>query len=503
MGDSKNCVLVSVNGETRTAFVGDKLSSVLSIDMPCGSHGKCGKCKVKAWGKLSAPCDTETKHLTNEELKNGIRLACTTVIEGNCSVETLNNDISQKKILTDGVMSEFPLNPVFSDYGVAIDIGTTTLAASLYNSSGEIIAQCSSLNPQSAYGADVVSRIESALKGEADYLAEIISKELNQLILSLADTADISAEKIDGAVITGNTVMLYLLTKTSTEPLSHAPFNAPELFGKVYSANNLCINSLSANTTVYLPSCISAFVGADTVCALLSTGFIDSNKTELLADIGTNGEIALMHNGELTVTSTAAGPAFEGVGISMGMRGESGAIDRVSYENGEFKAHIIGECEPKGICGSGLIDSVACLLESEILDETGYLEEDTAIIADPVYLTDKDIRMVQLAKSAIHAGINTLIKSFEISHEDIDVLHIAGGFGSYLNMKNAGRIGLIPNNLTKKVKVDGNAALSGAAMMLLNRDFRNMSELIASKANVLELSSNPIFADEYMEQMMF
>lgn len=503
MKNSVNNVTVTVNGKVCAAALGSKLSSLLSIDMLCGGHGKCGKCKVKAYGKLSEPCASEKEHLTEEELKSGVRLACMTVIEGDSTVETYSAAGSDSKILTDGTMAEFSLNPAFSKYGVAIDIGTTTLASRLYNAKGDILAQTSTLNPQLVFGADVVSRIEAALNREDKSLAQTIIKAIDDLIVSLTGDAGVTPAEIDGIVITGNTVMLSLLTNTSTEPLSHAPFNAERLFGEVLSAEKIGLTTIGADTEIYLPNCISAFVGADTVCALISTGICRSDSTELLADIGTNGEIALWHNGTLTVCSTAAGPAFEGVGISMGMRGETGAIDRVTVTDGKIKAHVIGNTAPKGICGSGLIDAVACLLQTNELDETGYLENDPAVIDSPVTLSAKDIRMVQLAKSAIHAGINTIIKSSQISSDNISSLHIAGGFGSYLDMESAGRIGLIPKSLISKVKVAGNSSLSGAAILLLNRNFRPYAKELADKATVLELSANPVFADEYMEQMMF
>ena len=503
MEKHENNISVSVNGKVRRVQPGSKLSSVLNIDFPCGGHGKCGKCKVKAEGMLSELCDAEKKHLTEPEIESGIRLACKTFILGDCHVQTLEKSSTDSKILADGTMSDFTLNPAFSSYGAAIDIGTTTIAASLYNTSGTILAQSSMLNPQSVFGADVVSRIEAALKGENNALAQSIAKALDETICDLAKKTSIKPDEIDSVAVTGNTVMLYLLTNTSTEPLSHAPFITQELFGKEFTAQSIGLTAINADTKVYLPNCISAFVGADTVCALIATGMCEKSETRLLADIGTNGEIALWHHGELTVASTAAGPAFEGVGISMGMRGETGAIDSVALKNGEFSAHVLGDCEPCGICGSGLIDAIACMLDTGVLDETGYLEDESVAISGPVYITDRDVRMVQLAKGAIHAGINTVIKSNGITYSDISCLHIAGGFGSYLNMESAARIGLIPKELTKKVNVAGNAALSGACMLLLNRDLRKTAKQIASHAKVLELSSNPLFTDEYMEQMMF
>ena len=222
----------------------------------------------------------------------------------------------------------------------------------------------------------------------------------------------------------------------------------------------------------------------------------------MLVDIGTNGEMALWREGTLTVCSTAAGPAFEGVGISMGMRASFGAIDRVTLEDKKIKAHVIGDGAPVGICGSGLVDAVACLLKSGALDESGYLGNDAIAIQDSVSVTQEDIRMLQLAKSAIFAGLVTLVRTQQISFTGIASLAIAGGFGCYLNTENAALIGLLPKELVKKSLAVGNAALDGASMILLNDDFKQASERIAKRATVIDLASNPIFSEAYMLGMI-
>ncbi len=502
MNNSQKLALVNVNGKPQSIVIGAKLSSVLSVNMPCGGHGKCGKCKVIASGALSALSETEQKYLTEQEITQGVRLACCVYIEGDCSVTT-KTTADHGQIMTDGRMSLDSLNPTFSKYGVAIDIGTTTLAAQMFDTDGKMLGNASRLNPQSIWGADVISRIEASMRGESARMAEVICGALDELIETLANGASIPTQEIDGVVVTGNTAMLHLLMNTSTEPLSHAPFAAERLFGEIGTASEIGLRSVLPQTEIYLPSCISAFVGADTICALLSTQLCQSSDTNLMVDIGTNGEMGLWHNGQLYVCSTAAGPAFEGVGISMGMSGAAGAIDRVSAENGELDVHVIGDVEPRGICGSGLVDAVAALLKTEVLDESGYLEDDIAVIAEPVSLTQQDIRMVQLAKSAINAGIKTLMKSAGLRSDEIAVMYVAGGFGSYLDMNSAGEIGLIPSELVDRIEVVGNAALSGAAMLLLNSDCRIVCEDLAKKAQVLELSSNPVFADEYMTGMLF
>lgn len=496
---------VTVNGTEYTVAAGTLLGTLLAgeqlIGMPCGGHGRCGKCRVTVQGNLSALSDTEKSFLSGEEIEKGVRLACCAMVEGDCTVELSVDGASQIRV--SGDMPDIPLNPAFCRYGFALDIGTTTLAARLYDVQGILLAQGSCLNPQSSWGADVISRIEAALDGVDLKLAGAIRKAVDGMVEELAAAAGISPEEIDGVVVTGNTVMLHLFTGTSTEPLSHAPFAAERLFGETVPAGELGINSVPSDTDVYLAPCVSAFVGADLITALLAGGVCETSGTQLLVDVGTNGEMALWHGGELSCCSTAAGPAFEGAGISMGMGGCPGAIDRVRVYKGSLITHVIGDCPPEGICGSGIVDAVACLLETGQIDETGYMEEDMALVSPPVSLTRGDIRMVQLAKGAIHAGIRTLLSSAGLKPGDVPQLFIAGGFGSYLNADNAGRIGLLPAEMVPGIRVIGNAALSGAAMLLLNRDYRASCEGYARLAKVLELSTNPVFAEEYMERMLF
>jgi len=493
-------ITVIFNGKPIDSASGLTLSEITRGEKPCGGKGRCGKCKVIASGALSEISDTEKKLLSEDELSRGYRLACLTYALGNCEVTSVSS--GEATIVSDGISDKFTLSPIFKKYGVAIDIGTTTLASKLFDASGNAVASLVRLNPQSAWGADVISRIEAALAGKQSELAICIREALNQMITEMADAADISPLDIDGAVITGNTVMLHLLTDTSPEPLSHAPFKAERLFGERISACELALDCLAPDTAVLLPSCISAFVGADISCAILASGIMKKEDSALLADIGTNGEMALVCDGKLTVCSTAAGPAFEGVGISMGMRGEVGAIDKVEIVNGKLHAHVIGDTAPKGICGSGLIDAVACLLSLEELDETGYLEDDAKICGD-VILSQQDIRAVQLAKSAVCAGIEALMHSQGINSDKVSEFYIAGGFGNYLNVKNAEQIGLLPSGFADKAKTIGNAALSGAQMLLLDSSLTEECKKTASAARTLDLASNPVFIEKYTMGMLF
>ncbi len=494
----KNEIQVVLNGNRLIAEKGAFLSEIIKGERPCGGYGKCGKCRVTAKGNLSEPTVTERRLLSEEELLSGVRLACLTRALGDCEIKTLMPK-KEIQIKTSGALPEIRLHPLFSNYGVAIDIGTTTLAARLYNAEGTMVAEIARCNPQAEWGADVVARIEAALNGQAKALSRAIRNALNEMIRAFS--AVIDTDKIDAVVITGNTVMLSLLTEQSVEPFSHAPFDVTRLFGETLIAEALSLSALRQNTKIFISPCISAFVGADITCAILATELC-KQPNAMLADIGTNGEMALWYNGKLTVCSTAAGPAFEGVGISMGVQGIAGAIDRVTLEEGKAVAHIIGDEAPIGICGSGLVDAVACLLKAKSIDETGYMEEPAITISSPVKLMQEDVRALQLAKSAICAGLATLMEEQGALPSALSSFCIAGGFGNYLRIESAVEIGLFPKKLAAAARVVGNAAISGAAMILLDSEMMGKAQAIAQNASVLELSTNPIFAERYMMGML-
>ena len=246
-----------------------------------------------------------------------------------------------------------------------------------------------------------------------------------------------------------------------------------------------------------------AFVGADISCAVLAAGQCDGDGISLLTDIGTNGEIALWKDGVLRVASTAAGPAFEGAGISCGCGSVRGAIDRVWLEGKEVRAHTIGEASAVGVCGSGLIDAIAAFLRRGDIEETGATEEERLALRDGVALMPKDIRAVQLAKAAIAAGMETLMRSAQTAPEEIGTLYIAGGFGSHLNVDSAATIGLIPDALAGSVRILGNAALAGAARLLLDTDAIARIRTICARATFVNLGGDPLFNELYVDHMFF
>ena len=463
----------------------------LHQDRPCGGRGVCGKCAVRAEGALSPMMDAEAAHLTQEQIDSGVRLACVARALGTTTMY-YNIDRANMQGLTEGFLKNFSLCPPEASHGagLAVDIGTTTVACYLYDlQNGHRLGSLCVKNPQREHGADVISRVDYALHGELEQLREAITACISAAESSLCERAGVAAPV--SRVITGNTAMLHFLTATDPSPMAASPF--------------LIKRAVGETAATYLPRCISAFIGADITAALLASGLChDGGKTALLMDIGTNGEMALLHEGKLICCSTAAGPALEGAGISCGAMAVDGAIDRVTVENGKFSCHLIGDrqdIKPVGLCGTGLIDAVAALLETEELEETGYLEDDADICG--CTLTRGDIRQVQLAKAAIRAGLETLLHEAGVGYDDIDEVALAGGFGSYLHPETCAAIGLIPRELVGKIRVLGNAAGSGAAMMLLSAEERAFSEEIAQRAEVIELSTNPVFMQRYVDEMYF
>ncbi|MFI3324791.1 MAG: ASKHA domain-containing protein [Clostridia bacterium] len=500
-----------------TVSQGTLISDILDdnhvhTDYPCAKKGICKKCLVHVNGEIS---EVSTNELSlGTLLEEGYRLACCTHILGDCTLtleekeqtlQTADNKITVK-------IDEY--NPMFEKYGLAVDIGTTTLSACILHGQ-EVLATENIKNPQIAYGADVISRIEQQLDGKTDELADKVIGGINYLTEILTAKLNISINDIDAAVITGNTVMLYLLTSRNCKPLSAAPFKADYL-GDEFVSGNFSGLTLSQKCKIYLPPCIAAFVGADITTAILASKITKQEKTNIMVDIGTNGEMALWHENKLYCCSTAAGPAFEGVGIKHGMYGVTGAIQTVSVKNGDLEISTIGDVKAKGICGSGVVDSISTMLDLEIIDDTGRMEETndfaenfvkddglTFLLSNGVGICEQDVRAIQLAKSAICAGLVTLIKDSKLSFDKIDTLHIAGGFGSYLNLINAGKIGLIPNELVPKVNLLGNAALTGAQMILLNKNNIDEVRSYSKGVNLLDLATSQTFMQEYMDNMFF
>ena len=452
----------------------------ISTPHPCGGRGSCGKCAIVLSGSVSAPNEMEQRA--------GTRLSCQAVLLGDATV-TLPNAARDARIETATSETACALDPREGRTGAAVDIGTTTIALKRYDlATGACIGQAAALNPQTAVAADVMGRIDAALSGRLEELRTQVTGAVEELLRASG------AQAVDSLVVTGNTTMLYLLTGRPPDSLARAPFEADTLFGAT-------VELFGGRT--YLPPCMNAFVGADITCAVLASGMCEKSETALLCDIGTNGEMALWKDCVLYVTSTAAGPAFEGAGISCGCGSVPGAIDKVWLVNGMLHTHTIDNAPAVGICGSGLIDAIAAGLMCEAIDETGALDDDELLLSNGIALQPRDIRAVQLAKAAIAAGILTLIETSGAAYSDISTLYIAGSFGSHLNVASAAAIGLIPQALANRVQVLGNAALSGAARTLLDRKNTAVLDRIAAVSQHVGLGGNPRFNEHYIDQMLF
>lgn len=394
-------------------------------------------------------------------------------------------------------------------YGIALDIGTTTVVGGLLDlSSGQEIAVASRMNGQVIWGDDVISRINFIIEAE-NHLSELhveIVEDINQIIKDLCHTSGITPDEIYQAVAVGNPTMCHLLLEVS--PVNIAPLPFVPVFDSTLEVKakdvGLRINP-NANLIV-LPS-VSGFVGADTVGLVLSSRLHQKEHLTLAVDIGTNGEVVLGSKDRLLACSTAAGPAFEGARIQHGMRASEGAIESVLIEDAQVKIRVIGGGHPTGICGSGIIDAVSELIRTGVVDKSGRMSVDRFILYKNedrvVDITQRDIREVQLAKAAVAAGIEILKRQLGVEYDDIKEVLLAGAFGNYIHRESAVRIGLIPPQLKDKIDFIGNAAFAGAKLALISRQLMQEAKELACKIEYIELSARADFQEEFARAMSF
>ena len=488
---------IAVRAEKGSKLLPLLIQQGIYADAPCGGNGTCGRCLVRVSGEVS-PMTERERHLLGS--REG-RLACICEAMGDCTVE-VDPKAEKMAVQVDSyTCKEFELTPR-KGVGAAIDIGTTTVAVYIYDlSSGELTDVFSEVNRQRIFGADVVSRIEYSVKNGHTALSNTVISQINSML---------GGRRPDRVTVAGNTVMEHLLAGLDPSGMARVPFTTRSLFGGSFTPSE----GLLEAGEVYLLPAVSAFVGGDMTGAVVAAGLDEDGPARMLVDIGTNGEIALRSEGRLLCCATAAGPAFEGCGISCGMGGLPGAVRGIRLGKKGLELSVIGNTRPVGICGSGLIDALAVMLELGAMDETGRLDEDCEgvfeengelcfRISEDITLTQGDIRAVQTAKAAICGGMLTLIKRAGLEPCDISTLYIAGGFGSGIDPENAGKIGLYPSELSKKTVVLGNAAGRGAAAALLNDGARERCEAVAATAEYIELSSDPDFGDYFIDAMLF
>lgn len=556
------------------------------IDSPCGGKGNCGKCKVLV-GKLAEnhahkevklACQTnifedmevvlnsksdKVEIMTNVDIKTNdtnllVEKICLEIdppsiedqrdditrITNSLNRDNLSLDYEMLKEIADKIREyDFnititlykdklidiePKDKVKDNYGIAIDMGTTTIACYLIDlKNGKIIDVESAINKQRVYGADVISRINFTLENKdgIKILKDTSIEQINNIINILCERNKISSRNIYNLVIVGNTVMTHMILGLPTKNIASSPFvpvitKEVEIKGKELGINICGYVNIVPN--------ISSYIGSDVLAGIYASGMANSEKYSLFLDIGTNGELALGNKDGIITCSTAAGPAFEGANIKCGVGGISGAINKIDLSQDKIY-ETIEDKTPVGICGSGVIDMVSELLKYNIIDETGrildkdeildfkmidrieesdenekqFLLEKDGIDGNRIVFTQKDIREVQLAKAAIASGIKVIMNEANVKYEDIDKLYIGGGFGNYMDIEKSINIGLIPKELKEKIVLIGNSAGSGAISYLISKENRERIKDIVKNISYIELSSKKDFQYYYIDEISF
>lgn len=502
-------ILLYQNGKQKQleAAEGENLLELLrrssaALTAPCGGNGKCGKCRV-----ILRRGDGIVQEV----------LACRTAVAGDCTVSL---DGMSGGLICVGEGAENVAAPGREGYGAAVDIGSTTVALRLYDLRyGKEKGLKSAWNDQAAYGADVISRIQYTMEKTdgLERLHDAIHRQITGMLQELCRDTGINMSEVRELYVTGNTVMQHLFAGLSPAGIAAAPFKPESLFdgGETYVLEGI---------KTWCAPCIAGYVGGDIVCGLLASGLYRESGKALFLDIGTNGEMVLGGAEGFACCAVASGPAFEGAGIRCGMASTDGAVNHVRWGENGLELNVIGGGSPRGICGSGLLDLIAVLLEKGIVDGSGrllgpeeapggfekWLEEDEngnglfwLHRENGVCLTAKDVRQLQLAKAAVAAGIEVLMEETGTAPENISGLYLAGGFGSSLDAKSAVKIGMIPRAFQDKIVCLGNTALQGAQMALLQMENRDMLLKIQKKCRYLELSGNEAFGRIFPEQMIF
>jgi len=544
----------------------------LVLENPCNGLGLCGKCRVKAWGDLYPPEGLESGFINAPD----VRLACLARVKGEVWIElpskghqlkTINQgfaievdvDSSVKQVLLPpaektaqpylgrlpyhsesmgifqkagkleqagtrqiyGVIMDNDLIDLGAEpaeiLGVAIDIGTTGISAYLLDlATGEVLQKESCLNPQTEFGGDVLSRISYCLENPQgpDQLRKSIIGKLNELVINLTGNAS-RAERVYQVVIAGNTTMLHFVLGVYPGSIARAPYRPVFLEQVDLKAWEAGLQICPEGRVTLLPSA-SGYVGADILAGLVATAFDKKDVPAVFLDIGTNGEIVANLGGRLIATSTAAGPALEGMNISCGCRAEEGAIDTFLIDD-EFELHFttIGDAAPKGICGSGLIDITAAMVKRKLVLATGRfnpkldprlqarVRDKKFYLTDDIYISQTDIRQIQLAKGAIAAGVTLLLEEAGIPLEAIQEAVIAGAFGYHINPDSIREIGLLPKGFKGKINFVGNSSAEGARLALLNKGVMAQIKELKNRIEVLELSTNPCFQDYFVKALGF
>ncbi len=459
---------VTIENQTYLAEDGELLSHVLqknglAMEHPCGGAGRCGKCLLFVDGKQE--------------------LSCRYAIRGDISVTLPTGQrIESQSGATESLA--YTENMCY-----ALDIGTTTLALALVSlDEKKTVRVITRTNPQRAFGADIMSRISYCQTHPQTELHAALADTVEQMIAECGVPAPLPL------FVSANVTMLHLFLNESCLGIGVAPYTPVFLEGRRAKSFLRGVSEIET-----LPS-IHSFVGADLVAGMYHIGKPKSGKYNLLVDLGTNAETVLYSEDRAICTAAAAGPCFEGCGIACGMSASAGAISAAYLEDGKLTLKTIEDKAPVGICGTGLIDLVAVLLDEEIIDPSGYLEGEEYPLAEGVSLEAGDVRQLQLAKSAVYSAILSLCHEWNVSFEDIGTLYLAGGFSTKINVRNAARIGLLPTELTNKAVSVGNSSLLGTVKYAIERP--DLAPL-AESATYVDLSGTKHFGELFMNNILF
>lgn len=531
-GEGRQTDAIKITGRKDQTLMEILKEHDIFLSAVCAGRGTCGKCRIKVLSGEVNPSTEDRRFFDEEEIQKGYRLACRAYAQGDVAItldcgqeegfailtdfggsEKSGEGPDKKSVnLADGQSTEAG-NLTDGRYGIAVDIGTTTIAMQLIDlENGQSVKTFTTMNRQRAYGADVISRIEASNNGKGDELKESIQEDLMSGIKDLSGNGNVPIESM---VIGANTTMVHLLMGYSCETLGVFPFTPVNLETIRTTAKELlgpCAEKLEQDFEVHIYPGISTYVGGDITAGLYALDFEKRDKVSVLIDLGTNGEMAVGSKDKIYVASTAAGPAFEGGNITCGTGSIPGAVCGAVIEDGKASLKTILDQPISGICGTGVVEITYELLKEELIDDTGLLDED--YFEDGYVLGEdasgreigfyqKDVREIQLAKSAVRAGLETLILRYGISYDEVESVYIAGGFGYQLDIEKAIGIGLLPKECKAKIEAVGNSCLKGTIARLMNPDAEEAIEAIRGVSEEIRLSNDKDFNEFYMDYMFF
>lgn len=476
----------------------DLLSAEGLIDAPCGGAGTCGKCGVDVDGETVLSCLCTVNH--DLKVRTGPAAA-------------------MDEIVASGRAVDIPIdNAPASALGVCVDVGTTTVVATLVSlHTGAELASLGKLNSQKAHGQDVITRIHFTIDDPQglSLLNGLIVADIDGLVEGLCRAAHTTCDRVESIVVCGNTTMVHLLVGADPKGIAHAPFT-PSLTGPVQvHGSDLGLTHAPTATVFCLPP-VAAFVGGDITSGMLACDLLHAEERVLFMDIGTNGEIVLADGDRTACCSCAAGPALEGMNVSCGMRATAGAIEDVRIKRGEVVCDMIGHGQPRGVCGSGIVSAMATFVSHGIVGRTGRLQRTNPFVdevdgklavrlcRDPdICLTQGDVRQIQLAKGAILSGVTALLRHCEVAPEEVGRVIVAGQFGAHIRPDDLVDAGFVPRCWSGRIEYAGNTSLAGGRLCLLSTSARSQSLHLAQGADYVELSTLPGYENLFMSCLSF